>query len=61
MDDLVFEYQQGLLEKYFVLGTALVDMYVKCGALAKALEAFNELCSYVGCVNHLICPARAPP
>lgn len=35
--------RQGLLEKDIMLCTALVDMYVKCGKLAKAQEAFNEI------------------
>ncbi|KAI5056942.1 hypothetical protein GOP47_0028760 [Adiantum capillus-veneris] len=35
--------KKGLLQNDSVLGTALVDMYAKCGALAKAQEAFNEL------------------
>jgi pentatricopeptide repeat protein len=33
-----------LLEKDVVLGTALVDMYVKCGALARAQQILKELC-----------------
>ena len=35
--------KQGLLKKDVVLGTALVDMYSKCGALEKAQEVFDEL------------------
>ncbi|KAI5069870.1 hypothetical protein GOP47_0016171 [Adiantum capillus-veneris] len=35
--------KQRLLEKDIMLGTALVDMYAKCGALAKALKAFDDL------------------
>ena len=35
--------KQSLLEKDIVLGTALVDMYGKCGNLKKAQEVFNEL------------------
>ena len=35
--------RQGLLNKNVVLGTALVEMYFKCGALEKALELFEEL------------------
>ncbi|KAI5062763.1 hypothetical protein GOP47_0023302 [Adiantum capillus-veneris] len=35
--------RQGLLGKDVVLGTALVDMYAKSGALAKAQEMFDEL------------------
>ncbi|MCO5579650.1 hypothetical protein L7F22_033507 [Adiantum nelumboides] len=34
---------QGLLNKDTVLGTALVDMYAKCGVLLKAQKAFNAL------------------
>ncbi|KAI5079086.1 hypothetical protein GOP47_0006757 [Adiantum capillus-veneris] len=34
---------KGLLEKHVVLGNALVDMYVKCGALTKAQKVLNEL------------------
>ena len=34
---------KGLLEKNMVLGTALVDMYAKCGVLAKAELVFKEL------------------
>ena len=33
----------GLLEKYVMLGTALVDMYAKCGIVAKAQEVLEEL------------------
>ncbi|KAI5064468.1 hypothetical protein GOP47_0021138 [Adiantum capillus-veneris] len=35
--------EQGLLGKNIVLGTALVDMYAKCGALAKARQVLEEL------------------
>ena len=35
--------KQGLLEKDVVLGTSLVDMYAKCGALEKAREVFEEI------------------
>ena len=35
--------KQGLLHKDVVLGTALVDMYFKCGALEKAQDAFEQL------------------
>ena len=35
--------RKGLLAKDVVLGTALVDMYAKCGAIVKAEQAFNEL------------------
>lgn len=36
--------QQRLLgEKHNVLGTALVDMYAKCGTLAKAQGVFDKL------------------
>jgi pentatricopeptide repeat protein len=35
--------QKGLLDKDVVLGTALVDMYSKCGVLDKAREVFEEL------------------
>ena len=35
--------QQGLLQKDGVLGTALVDMYSKCGALKKAQKVFEQL------------------
>ena len=35
--------RQGLLEKDIVLGTALVDMYCKCGLLEKAREVFEKL------------------
>ncbi|KAI5071803.1 hypothetical protein GOP47_0014054 [Adiantum capillus-veneris] len=35
--------RQGLLEMDVVLGTALVDMYVKCGALSKAQQVFEKL------------------
>ena len=34
---------RGLLGKDIVLGTALVDMYVKCGMLTKAKEVLEEL------------------
>ncbi|MCO5556815.1 hypothetical protein L7F22_010368 [Adiantum nelumboides] len=34
---------QGLLEKDMVPGNALVDMYVKCGALTKAREVLDDL------------------
>lgn len=33
--------RQGLLEKNYVLGSALVDMYVRCGALAQAQAVFQ--------------------
>ena len=35
--------KKGLLKKDILLGTAVVDMYVKCGAPKKAQEVFNEL------------------
>ncbi|KAI5060788.1 hypothetical protein GOP47_0025208 [Adiantum capillus-veneris] len=35
--------RQGLLGNNIVLGTAVVDMYVKCGALAKAQKVLEEL------------------
>ncbi|KAI5066600.1 hypothetical protein GOP47_0019224 [Adiantum capillus-veneris] len=35
--------RQGLLGKDVVLGNALVDMYAKCGALAQAQEALDNL------------------
>ncbi|KAI5084852.1 hypothetical protein GOP47_0001021 [Adiantum capillus-veneris] len=35
--------RQGLLQNDIVLGTALVDMYAKCGALLKAQKVFEEL------------------
>jgi pentatricopeptide repeat protein len=35
--------KEGLLEKDVVLGTALVDMYSKCGALEKSRDAFERL------------------
>ncbi|KAH7299591.1 hypothetical protein KP509_24G019600 [Ceratopteris richardii] len=35
--------RQGLLKQNVVLGTALIDMYVKCGALAKAQEVLEQL------------------
>ena len=35
--------KQGLLQKSVVLGTALVDMYSKCGAFEKAREVFEQL------------------
>ncbi|KAH7290222.1 hypothetical protein KP509_30G037100 [Ceratopteris richardii] len=35
--------RQGLLLDDFVLGSALVDMYVKCGALLKAKKARDQL------------------
>ncbi|KAH7364945.1 hypothetical protein KP509_18G000400 [Ceratopteris richardii] len=35
--------KEGLLAKNIVLGTALVDMYAKCGALVKAREALDGL------------------
>ena len=34
---------RGLLKKNSVLGTALVDMYAKCGSLEKAREVLEEL------------------
>ena len=33
----------GFLAKHIMLGTALVDMYVKCGLLAKAKQVLEEL------------------
>jgi pentatricopeptide repeat protein len=33
----------GLLKKDVLIGTALVDMYAKCGALARAQGVFNEI------------------
>ena len=35
--------RQGLLHKNIVLGTALVDMYSKCGALEKAEDVLEKL------------------
>jgi pentatricopeptide repeat protein len=35
--------KSSLLKKSVVLGSALMDMYIKCGALAKAHEVFDEL------------------
>jgi pentatricopeptide repeat protein len=35
--------QQGLLQENIGLGTSLVDMYAKCGALAKARRVLEEL------------------
>ena len=35
--------KKGLLKKDILLGTAVVDMYVKCGAPKKAQGVFNEL------------------
>ncbi|MCO5577721.1 hypothetical protein L7F22_031553 [Adiantum nelumboides] len=35
--------KEGLLKNNVVLGTALVDMYAKCGALAKAQEVLEDL------------------
>ncbi|KAH7299735.1 hypothetical protein KP509_24G026700 [Ceratopteris richardii] len=35
--------QHGLFGRDMVLGNALVDMYIKCGALAKARRVFEEL------------------
>jgi pentatricopeptide repeat protein len=35
--------KQGLLQKDVVLGTALIDMYCKCGALKKAQDLFQQL------------------
>ena len=34
--------REGLLDKSFLLSTALVDMYAKCGALLEAQEIFDE-------------------
>ncbi|KAH7426697.1 hypothetical protein KP509_10G012900 [Ceratopteris richardii] len=39
-------YGQGLLKKDVVLGTALVDMYAKLGALANAQEVFDEISTW---------------
>ena len=35
--------KQGLLMKHFKLGSALIDMYAKCGALEKARGVFEQL------------------
>ena len=35
--------RKGLFKRNLYLGSALVNMYVKCGALVKAQEVFNEL------------------
>ena len=35
--------KQGLLEKYGIIVSALVDMYFKCGAVEKAQEVFEKL------------------
>ena len=35
--------EQGLLEKYVMLGNALIDMYAKCGELKKAREVLEQL------------------
>ena len=40
-DDLI---SGSLLEKNVILGNALVDMYAKCGMLAKAQEVLENLC-----------------
>ncbi|KAI5082448.1 hypothetical protein GOP47_0002191 [Adiantum capillus-veneris] len=40
LDDIV---NKGLLRKNIMLGTALVDMYDKCGALQKAQKLLEEL------------------
>ena len=37
------EYIYGLLQRDAMLGIALVDMYAKCGFLAKAHEVLTEL------------------
>ncbi|MCO5552922.1 hypothetical protein L7F22_006441 [Adiantum nelumboides] len=39
-DDIV---SQGLLEKDYVLGSALVDMHAKCGVFRKVEKTFDEL------------------
>ncbi|KAH7353034.1 hypothetical protein KP509_19G076100 [Ceratopteris richardii] len=35
--------REGLLGKFCLIGNALVDMYAKCGALARAQEVFDKL------------------
>jgi pentatricopeptide repeat protein len=35
--------ERGLLETDHVLGTALLDMYAKCGAVKKAAQVFEQL------------------
>ncbi|MCO5582773.1 hypothetical protein L7F22_036672 [Adiantum nelumboides] len=42
---------QGLLEKDVVLGSSLIDMYAKCGALMKARGVLNDL----GALEHILC------
>ena len=39
-DDII---REGWLQKHISVGTSLVDMYAKCGALSRARDAFNEL------------------
>ena len=54
--------RQGLLGKNIVIGTALVDMYGKCGELLKAQEVFEAPCmgcSHMDCANSWICLSRA--
>ena len=38
--------KEGLLQDNVMLATILVDMYAKCGALAKARRVLEELCSW---------------
>jgi pentatricopeptide repeat protein len=47
--------RQGLIDENSILGTALVDMYAKCGAFAKAVEVFDAVpVQDVFCWNVLI-------
>jgi pentatricopeptide repeat protein len=48
--------EQGLLDGDFILRTALIDMYAKCGAIGKAQKAFDEVAmpKNVVCWNALI-------
>ena len=43
--------KQGLLMKNVVLGTAVVDMYAKCGALQRSREVFDELPNQTLCLG----------
>ena len=47
--------KEGLLGKDILLGSAVVDMYTKCGAMSKAQEVFDQLpIQDVVCWNALI-------
>ena len=53
-------FRQGLLGNDIMLGTTLVDMYYKCGTLAKAARGASYWgCDFLECINCRIRPTRS--